>query len=112
MADKDRLGVIRGTLDLLILRTLARSRAMHGVEILESIHGVTNQNVRIEEGALYPALHRMERRGWLASTWDVSPKGRRAKYYSLTDEGIAAAEAERERWTRYVAAVAKLVGDA
>jgi len=102
------MGVVKGTLDLLVLKTLAGSKTMHGFEILDWIHENTDDDLLVEEGALYPALHRMERRGWLTSSWDVSPKGRRAKYYSMTAAGQSASEEEAERWDRYVAAVAKL----
>ncbi len=105
------MGVLKGTLELLVLETLAHGRAMHGFEVLDWIHSSTGDDLLVEEGALYPALHRMEKRGWLTARWDVSEKGRRAKYYSLTPDGVAAAEAESGRWARYVSAVAKLAGD-
>ena len=102
------MGVLKGTLELLVLETLARGRPMHGFEILDWIHSSTGDDLLVEEGALYPALHRMERRGWLSAKWGVSEKGRRAKYYALTASGRAAAEEEAGRWARYVSAVSKL----
>ena len=104
------MGVVKGTLELLVLETLATGRPMHGFEILDWIHSSTDDDLLVEEGALYPALHRMEKRGWLSSRWDVSDKGRRAKYYALTSDGRVAAADQAGRWARYVSAVAKLAG--
>lgn len=104
----DSLAVLKGTLEFLALRTLASNEEMHGFEILDFIHGTTGQELQLEEGALYPALHRMEKRGWLTASWGVSEKGRRAKYYRLTADGHAALRSEEERWARYVAAVGRL----
>ncbi len=83
---------------------------MHGFEVLEWIRNTTSGELVIEEGALYPALHRMEKRGWLVADWAVSPKGRRAKYYRLTKKGHAALAREEAKWGRYVEAVAKVAG--
>ena len=105
------MGVLKGTLEMLVLETLVDGRAMHGFEILDWIHSSTEDDLLVEEGALYPALHRMEKRGWLSARWDVSEKGRRAKYYTLTPDGVTAAEEEAGRWARYVSAVAKLAGE-
>lgn len=104
----DTLAVLKGTLEFLALRTLASAEAMHGFEILDYIHGATRDALQVEEGALYPALHRMEKRGWLSSSWGVSEKGRRAKYYSLTGAGREALIREEDRWARYVSAVGQL----
>jgi transcriptional regulator len=104
----DTLAVLKGTLEFLALRTLAAREELHGFEILDYIHSATRQELQIEEGALYPALHRMEKRGWLASRWGVSEKGRRARYYALTPEGHAALRDEEARWARYVTAVGRL----
>ncbi len=100
--------VVQGTLELLILRTLSGSEAMHGFEILEWIYEATGGALKIEEGSLYPALHRMEKRGLIAATWGVSPKGRRAKYYGLTKPGEAELAQEEKRWDEYVDAVGKI----
>jgi len=112
------LGVVQGTLELLVLRTLGTGAgstgsagtesSMHGFEILDSIRDATDDALVVEDGALYPALRRMEKRGWLESTWGVSGKGRRARYYTLTSLGRTALAEEQDRWERYVAAVAKL----
>lgn len=104
----DRLDVIKGTLEYLVLETLRGRGEMHGFEILEWIRETTEDALVIEEGALYPALHRMERRDWLDAEWGVSDKGRRAKYYRLTDAGRAALTEEESTWVRYVQAVDRL----
>lgn len=108
---EDGLAVLKGTLEFLALRTLAAHTELHGFEILDYIHRTTGNELQIEEGALYPALHRMEKRGWLTSNWGVSDKGRRARYYALTRKGRAALAAEEERWARYVRAVGRLAVD-
>ncbi len=105
---RKRLDLLQGTLEHLVLQTLKQCDTMHGFEILEWIRGTTGGELVIEEGALYPALHRMERRGWLAAEWGVSPKGRRAKYYRLTKKGRAALATEEAKWSPNVEAVAKL----
>lgn len=104
----DTLAVLKGTLEFLALRTLAAHDELHGFEILDYIHNATRQELQVEEGALYPALHRMEKRGWLSSRWGVSEKGRRARYYGLTAEGRRALRDEEARWDRYVTAVGRL----
>jgi transcriptional regulator len=102
------LGVVQGTLELLVLRTLASVEPMHGFAILDWIRSTTADELIVEDGALYPALRRMEERGWLESEWGVSEKGRRARYYRLTPLGSKALVDEESRWERYVSAVAKL----
>ena len=105
---KHELGVVQGTLELLVLRTLAAQAPLHGFAILEWIRDATDEVLVVEDGALYPALRRMEKRGWLESDWGVSEKGRRARYYELTSSGRSALAAQATRWERYVEAVAKL----
>ena len=103
------LGVVQGTLDLLVLRTLAAAQTpLHGFAILDWIRGATEDVLVVEDGALYPALRRMEKRGWLESAWGVSPKGRRARYYELTELGRRSLAEEQAKWEEYVSAVAKL----
>ncbi len=102
------LRVIKGTLEMLVSKALVRNPELHGFEILEWIEDATAEALAIEEGALYPALHRMEKRGLLASSWGISPKGRRAKYYRLTAAGRASLSEQEESWARYVGAVARL----
>ena len=104
----DGLQVLKGTLELLVLKTLARNEELHGFEILAWIERESRSALQIEEGALYPALHRMEKRGWLESDWGISEKGRRAKYYRLSDAGREAHAEEARTWSRYVDAVAAL----
>ena len=103
------LAVVQGTLELLILKTLAAGGAQHGFAILDFIRTATDERLVVEEGALYPALHRMESRGWLDSDWATSEKGRKAKYYRLTRSGQAALRREEGRWAEYVEAVSKIV---
>ena len=102
------LGVVQGTLELLVLRTLATAAPMHGFAILDWIRDATDAVLIVEDGALYPSLRRMEARGWLESDWGVSEKGRRARYYQLTAAGRKALTEQATRWERYVNAVAKL----
>ncbi|MEJ2205686.1 MAG: PadR family transcriptional regulator [Gemmatimonadota bacterium] len=102
------LGPLPGTLELLILKTLGAGSEMHGFAILEWILESTDEELIVEDGALYYALHRMEGRGWLKSDWGVSEKGRRARYYRLSAEGRNALAREERQWARYVEAVAKI----
>lgn len=104
----DSLDVIQGTLELLVLKTLSRGEALHGFEVLRWLRDATDGELLVEEGALYPALHRMERRGWLTAEWGVSEKGRRAKYYTITAAGRAELRHEEARWLRYVRAWEKI----
>lgn len=102
------LGVVQGTLEMLVLRTLSAHAPMHGFAVLDWIRRTTDDEILVEDGALYPALRRMEKRGWLRSRWGISEKGRRARYYRLTPLGERALIEEDLRWERYVDAVAKL----
>jgi PadR family transcriptional regulator PadR len=78
---------LQGTLDLLILKTLSQTRSLHGYGIVLHIQNASDELLQVEEGSLYPALHRMEQSGWLSSEWALSESNRRAKYYELTLEG-------------------------
>jgi len=98
----------QGTLDLLILRTLALG-AQHGWAISERIHQVSSKVLQVRQGALYPALHRLERRGWIKAHWGASENNRRAKYYGLTKSGRKQLEAERGEWEKLAAAVAQVL---
>jgi transcriptional regulator len=102
------LEVIPGTLELLILRALAWG-PMHGLAVLRWIETGSGRTLRIEEGALYPALHRMEARDWLTSAWGYTDKGRRARYYRLTAAGRRQFAVEQSRWERYAEVVALLL---
>jgi PadR family transcriptional regulator PadR len=98
------LVVLRGTLDLLILKALSWGPA-HGYAVAEWIERVTHDTLQIEEGSLYPALHRLDERGLIEAEWGVSGNNRRAKYYDITGKGRLALKAESEIWTRYAKAV-------
>jgi len=102
---------VQGTLDMLVLKTLVRG-AMHGYGITEFIQATSNDVLRVEEGALYPALHRLELRGLLAAEWGVSENNRRAKYYRLTSAGRKQLAAESEHWNRMTAAIALVMDTA
>jgi len=102
------LNPVSGTLELLILRTLGTGSELHGFAILEWIKESTEGELIVEDGALYHALHRMEKRGLVGSEWGVSEKGRRARYYRISKAGKGALAEEEERWGRYVEAVAKI----
>lgn len=98
------MDLVRGTLDLLVLETL-RWGPMHGLGVLRWIERTTHERLQVEEGALYPALHRMEQKGWLAADWGISENNRKAKFYRLTAAGRRQLAAERSRWQRYTEAV-------
>jgi PadR family transcriptional regulator PadR len=100
--------LLPGTLDMLILKTLIRG-PMHGYRVVEFIHQTSEDVLRVEEGALYPALHRLELRGLLASEWGVSENNRRAKYYRLTAAGRKYLIEEKARWNRLVTAIARIM---
>jgi len=100
----DDLDLMRGTLDLLVLKALS-SGAMHGLGVLRWIEQATDGRLQIEEGALYPALHRMEQRGWLDGAWGYTEKNRKAKFYRLTPVGRRQLAAEVSRWSRYAEVV-------
>jgi PadR family transcriptional regulator PadR len=99
-----QLDLVRGTLDLLILKTLSWG-PMHGLAVVRWIENVTKAKLQVEEGALYPALHRLEERGLLEATWGLTDRNRRAKFYGLTLEGRQHMAAEVSRWSRYTEAV-------
>jgi len=100
--------LVPGTLEMLVLKTLSRG-ALHGYGIMESIQQTTDDVLQVEEGALYPALHRLEVKGLLLSEWGVSDNNRRAKYYRLSAAGRKQLAAETERWERVAGAVARIL---
>jgi PadR family transcriptional regulator PadR len=102
------LDLLQGTLDLLILKTLTWG-PMHGYAVARWIGDTTDDDLRIEEGALYTALHRMEKRGWLESEWGLSENNRKAKYYQLTSLGRKQLRTKADVWTRYAQAVFKVL---
>jgi transcriptional regulator len=108
-ADDDKAAdILQGTLELLILRTLA-SGEKHGYEIAEWIHAASAEALSVEEGALYPALHRLELRGLLTSAWDVSANNRRAKYYRLTASGRKRLKDSTASWRRASTAINRVL---
>jgi PadR family transcriptional regulator, regulatory protein PadR len=106
---KDQL---QGTLDLLVLRTLSTGGSMHGYAIAERVEQVSGDVLRIEDGSLYPALHRMEETGWLTSEWATSDNNRRARFYALTAKGRRRLADEEEHWLRLASAVGRVLRQA
>ena len=101
--------ILQGTLDLLILKTLALE-PMHGWGIAQRIQQVSREVLQIQQGSLYPALYRLERKGWIRAAWGASDNNRRAKYYSLTKPGRAQLEKEMVDWERMSSAMALILG--
>jgi transcriptional regulator len=99
-----RVELLQGTLDLLILRTLIAGPA-HGHAVAKHIQRTSEDLLQVETGSLYPALHRLEARGWVAASWEVSDKGKRAKYYRLTAPGRRQLAAERSKWDVFARAM-------
>ena len=108
MAQKSRLDLLQGTLDLLILRTL-QTGALHGWAISERIQQISRDTLQVNQGSLYPALHRLEHQGWIKAEWGVSELGRRARFYKLTASGRKQLELETENWTRLAAAIGRVL---
>ena len=106
-----RIELPQGTLDLLILRTLALE-PQHGWAISERIHQISSDVLLIQQGSLYPALHRLERRGWIKAKWGTSENNRRAKYYELTRAGRRQLEAESQNWRKLAVAVEQVLDTA
>ena len=104
----ERIDLPQGTLDLLILKTLALE-PQHGWGISERIRQVSSEVLQVQQGSLYPALHRLERRGWIRAKWSVSDNNRRAKYYELTRTGRSRLEEEATLWRKLSAAVGSIL---
>ena len=102
MAEKSEL--LQGTLDLLILRVL-NSGPLHGFAIAQKIHVLSKESLALQEGSLYPALYRMERKGWIKAEWGISSSNRKAKFYSLTSAGRKQLVTEQNAWKRLSAAI-------
>jgi len=102
--------ILQGTLALLILKTLASGQRMHGYAITAHVQRVSEQLLRVEEGSLYPALHRMEQEGWVRADWGKTEKNRDARFYSLTASGRKQLALEEENWARLTAGVARVIG--
>lgn len=104
----DHLDLPQGTLDLLILRTLALA-PQHGWAISERVQQLSSDALRIQQGSLYPALHRLERKGLIKANWQTTENNRRAKYYELSKTGREQLEVEKQAWARLTAAVAQVL---
>jgi transcriptional regulator len=105
---EERLELPQGTLDLLILKSLALE-SMHGWAISERLQQISREALRVQQGSLYPALHRLERRGWIKAQWAISENNRRAKYYKLTPRGQKRLEAETAAWRKLAATVGNVL---
>src|SRR5246127_2642881 len=104
----ERLDLPQGTLDLLILKTVALE-PQHGWAVSERIQQISSNVLQVQQGSLYPALHRLERRGWIRARWGTSDNNRRAKYYELTRNGQKRLEEETEAWQKLTAAVSQIL---
>jgi transcriptional regulator len=106
---KSKNEILQGTLDLLVLKTLSSQGRMHGYAITAHIHRVSNDLLRVEEGSLYPALHRMENDGWIRAEWGQTDTGREARFYSLTAKGRQELERVHENWERLTEGVRRVL---
>lgn len=106
-----RNDILQGTLALLVLQTLASGRKMHGYAITAHIHRISNDLLRVEEGSLYPALHRMEQDGWVRAEWRKTEQNREARFYSITAKGRRQLEDERQIWRRLTEGVARVLAE-
>jgi transcriptional regulator len=110
-SDEQRLELLQGTLDMLVMRTL-KWGPQHGHGIGQAIRQQSDDLLKVETGSLYPALHRLERRGWLRSKWAISEANQRAKYYELTATGKAQLAREHDRWSQLVGAIGRIMNPA
>ena len=101
--------ILQGTLVLLVLKTLASGKKLHGYAITAHIQRISDQLLRVEEGSLYPALHRMEQEGWLRAEWGLTEKNREARFYSITSKGRKQLAEEQENWNRLTEGVARVM---
>ena len=106
---KPRNDILQGTLTLLVLRSLEGQGPLHGYALCGHIQQVSDDTLRVEEGSLYPALHRMEQAGWVSPSWRVTGKGRRATFYTITESGRLQLQAERESWARLTRGVGRVL---
>lgn len=102
------VGLVKGTLDMMVLRILSQGEA-HGWGITEKLAELSGRKLLVQEGSLYPALYRMEEKGWLKAEWRVTDKGQRAKYYSLTKAGRKQLETEQESWAQMVSLIGQVM---
>jgi transcriptional regulator len=112
MHAREKTDILRGTLDLLVLKTLDTLGPLHGYGIAQRIQQVSEDLLHLNQGTLYPALLRLEQRGWISSKWGASENNRKAKYYSLTRTGRKQLLAETESWERMTALMTRLLGGA
>lgn len=103
--------ILQGTLTLLVLQTLESRGALHGYALCQHIQTTSSELLRVEEGSLYPALHRMEQAGWLASSWETTEKGRNARVYAITRRGRTELAREKDSWNRLTRGVALVLAD-
>ena len=108
MTDRTRLDLLQGTLDLLVLRTL-QSEPMHGWAVSERIQQISQEVLQVNQGSLYPALHRLEHQGWIKAEWGMSELGRRARFYRLTTTGRKQLGLEIENWARLTGAISRVL---
>ena len=101
--------ILQGTLVLLVLRTLASNKRLHGYAITAHIHRVSEDLLRVEEGSLYPALHRMEQQGWIRAEWGITEKNREARFYFLTPKGRKQLAVEEESWAKLTEGVGRVL---
>src|SRR5437870_10430598 len=111
MDQQSRIDLLQGTLDLLILRTL-QVTPMHGWAISERIQQISQDVLQVNQGSLYPALHRLEHQGWISADWGISELGRRARFYRLTATGRKQLERETETWARFTTAIGRVLKEA
>ena len=104
---KEKADLLQGTLDMLILKAVSLG-PLHGYGIIQRIRQMSGEMLEVEQGSLYPALYRIEQRGWVSSKWDLNETGRRAKFYTLTKTGRVQLEAEEASWDRLALAIAKV----
>jgi PadR family transcriptional regulator PadR len=109
MGQLSRLDLLQGTLDLLILRTLRSGEAQHGWAISERIQQISQDVLQVNQGSLYPALHRLEHQGWIKAVWGVSELGRRARFYRLTGAGRRQLQQETDDWARLTTAIGRVL---
>jgi len=108
MAERSRLDLLQGTLDLLILRAL-QSEPMHGWAISERIQQISQEVLQVNQGSLYPALHRLEHQGWIDAEWGISELGRRARFYKLNKAGRKQLDLETNQWARLSTAIGRVL---
>jgi PadR family transcriptional regulator PadR len=109
MSQQPKLDLLQGTVDLLILRTLQSGQSLHGWAISERIQHISENILRLNQGSLYPALHRLEHQGWITAEWGVSELGRRARFYRLTASGRKQLQVETQNWARLTGAIGRVL---